>query len=261
MQLSFGSWWLAEGSALDDRIADANFEVGESRVLQRFLRPGMTVLDVGAHHGYYTLLFSAMVGQTGKVIAFEPSPRERIRLQRHVLLNKCKNVRVESFALGAASGRAELFIVEGREDWLNSLRPTSTSAEAKRICVNVRSLDEFLSHDPRVAVDFIKLDAEGAELEILKGSELLLQRKPRPLLLAEVQDIRTEPWGYAAKEIIDFMVERKFTWFAVSEEGTLKAVDSGVARFDGNFVVCPDERRPELRSLLGPGGSMIELAV
>jgi len=193
-----------------------------------------------------------MVGRSGRVVAFEPSPRERVRLLRHIRLNKCVNVRVESSALGRAKGRGELFVVEGKEDWCNSLRLPSTSSEVKGLPVSVTSLDDFLSHEADPVVDFIKLDVEGAELDILMGSELLLRRKPRPFLLAEVQDIRSRPWGYEAREVIRFLVEKGFKWFAVAQDGSLIGMDTGLMRFDGNFVACPEERQAELEVLMRP---------
>jgi hypothetical protein len=60
--------------------------------------------------------------------------------------------------------------------------------------------------------------------------------------MCEVQDIRTAPWGYAAKAIIDFLSERGFQWFSFSEGGGLKPIPSDQAGFDGNYVAIPDER-------------------
>jgi FkbM family methyltransferase len=60
-------------------------------------------LDIGAHHGLYTLLASRRVGRRGMVVAFEPSPRERRRLAKHLRVNRCANVEVEACAVGDAS--------------------------------------------------------------------------------------------------------------------------------------------------------------
>src|SRR5258708_10712335 len=100
LRLPFGAWWLAQKSALDDELIHEGFEDAEVAFVNRLLRPGMTVLDAGAHHGLYTLLASKRVGRRGRVIAFEPSPRERKRLRRHLWANRCKNVAVQSCALG-----------------------------------------------------------------------------------------------------------------------------------------------------------------
>src|SRR5277367_4156815 len=82
--LPFGAKWVAEGSALDRTLQSGGFEKSEVNFVQQYLRSGMTVLDIGAHHGLYTLLASLRVGERGRVIAFEPSPRERVRLERHI---------------------------------------------------------------------------------------------------------------------------------------------------------------------------------
>src|SRR5439155_23701316 len=191
----------------------------ETKFVARFLRDGMTVLDIGAHHGFYTLLASSRVGSSGSVIAFEPSPRERVRLERHVRLNKCANVRIEQTALGASPGKAELFLVEGMEDYCNSLRPPAVNAETRRVPVNVTTLDEFLSSTRLTGVHFIKLDVEGAELEVLKGASNLLRQSSRPVFMIEVYDIRTKPWGYAARDSVRFLMERTFDRYSPDESG------------------------------------------
>jgi FkbM family methyltransferase len=76
---------------------------------------GMTVLDVGAHNGFYTLLASKKVGPSGRVIAFEPSPRERQRLLSNLWINRCSNVIVEPVALAEEDSVATLFVVSGAE--------------------------------------------------------------------------------------------------------------------------------------------------
>src|SRR6202022_4832032 len=120
-------WWLAEKSALDDDLVQEGFEDAEIAFVHRLLRPGMTVLDAGAHHGLYTLLASKRVGKQGRVIAFEPSPRERKRLRRHLRVNRCKNVDVQSCALGDQGREADLFLVEGGAHWGTTFRDTPLS--------------------------------------------------------------------------------------------------------------------------------------
>ena len=240
--LPFGARWLCEQSALDGQLRSGKFEVAETKFVARFLRDGMTVLDIGAHHGFYTLLASSRVGSSGSVIAFEPSPRERVRLERHVRLNKCANVRIEQIALGASPGRAELFLVEGMEDYCNSLRPPAVNAETRRVPVSVTTLDEFLSSAGLADVHFVKLDVEGAELDVLKGASNLLRQSLRPVFMVEVYDIRTRPWGYSARDIVRFLAERSFKWFSLEESGQPAPVDSIGCSFDANLVAVPAER-------------------
>ena len=104
---------------------------------KRLLRPGMTVLDIGAHHGYYTLLASRRVGPQGKVLAVEASSRERKRLGLHLRINGCRNVQLESRALGEAEGTGELFLVEGSESGCNSLHRPATAAQTESVAVQI----------------------------------------------------------------------------------------------------------------------------
>lgn len=245
LQLSFGSWWLALDSALDSCLQAGSFEAPESAFLHRFLQEGMTVMDIGAHHGYYTLLSSVLVGRSGRVVAFEPSARERVRLIRHVRLNRYANVQVEAFALGAEKANRELFVADGKQDWCNSLRPPAIESATMRVPVGVTTVDEFLALEGIKKVDFIKLDVEGGELDVLRGAVQLLEDRPRPIVLAEVQDIRTAPWGYAAREIIELMVGHSYSWYTIALDGSLEALDVSASQYDGNFVAWPKERPAE----------------
>jgi len=242
LTLPFGAKWLPEHSALDGQLLSGKFEVAETNFVTRFLRDGMTILDIGAHHGFYTLLASKLVGPTGKVVSFEPSPRECVRLERHIRLNNCANVRIEQIALGASPGKAELFLVEGTEDYCNSLRPPAVNAETRKVPVKVTTLDEFLPATGLTGVDFIKLDVEGAELDVLKGASNLLRRSLRPVFMVEVYDIRTRPWGYAAHDIVRFLADRSFEWFTLEESGKPRPANSVSPSFDANLVAVPAER-------------------
>lgn len=241
LRLPFGAWWLAEHSALDRELIYDGFETAEAAFVARFLRPGMTVLDVGAHHGLYTLLASKCVGQDGRVIAFEPSPRERRRLLQHLRVNRCGNVEVRRFALGDRAGEVDLYLVEGAHDWCNSLRAPNVEERTSKVRVEVRLLDDVLEGLSWPRVDFVKLDVEGAELSCLYGARRMLRGDLRPAILVEVQDVRTAPWGYAAREIVRFLAGAGYSWFALADDGSLESISSELASYDGNLVALPHE--------------------
>lgn len=250
LRLSFGAWWLAEESALDEKlIHENNFEAREMQFVGMFLRPGMTVLDVGAHHGLYTLLASKRVGGKGRVIAFEPSGRERRRLKRHMRVNRCRNVTVQPCALGDFTGCGELFVAEKFEDWCNSLRPPATKQSTRKVPVMVRRADKALRAMGITQVDFIKLDVEGAELSVLKGAAQIL-RDLRPAVLAEVQDSRTKAWGHPAREIVEFLEQLNYRWFRVADKGKLEAISTNVTRYDANLVALPHERVSDFAEMI-----------
>ncbi|PYT62377.1 MAG: hypothetical protein DMG35_07715 [Acidobacteria bacterium] len=251
LRLPFGVWWLAEGSALDQELIYNEFEEMEMKFVKKLLRRDMTVVDVGAHHGLYTLLASKRVGWDGHVIAIEPSPRECVRLEKHLRLNRCSNVELVPCAAGEDPGEADLYLVDGFNDWCNSLRPPASAESVTTVRVQVRRLDDILSELEIPKVDFVKLDVEGAELSVLYGAMKLLQRESRPAMLVEVQDVRTRQWDYAAREILQFLIRMDYQWFAIAAKGALLPISCDEESYDANLVALPLERTEEFLNLLG----------
>lgn len=247
VRLSFGAWFLGRNDYLGSTLTFDGFEPNERAFVQNFLKPGMTVIDIGAHHGFYTLLASKIVGTGGKVFAFEPSPRERSALRFNLSLNRCKNVVVQDLALGSQDGEATLHVVD-HQTGCNSLRPPAADVSQtwKPTRVQVRRLDGWLDRREVSRVDFIKLDVEGGELEVLKGATLLLGRHPRPAILAELEDARSESWGYRAKDTAAHLQNIGFDWFRILQAGTLEQMSDNSDRYEGNYVALPKERIAEL---------------
>jgi len=239
--LPFGAWFLARNDYMGGAEMHGGFESAERAFVSRFLRAGMTALDIGAHHGLYTLLASKRVGPSGLVFAFEPSPREHRALQWNVRLNRCKNVVIEGLALGNEEGERSLYVVDGYETGCNSLRPPAVPGVIWGVPVRVTTLDQWLVTRDLKTIDFIKVDVEGSELSVLQGAQRLLESAPRPVILAEVQDVRTQPWGYRASEIITYLSAKGYKWFSLTAEGAVVPLEDRAETFDGNFVACPEE--------------------
>ncbi len=247
VRLPWGGWWIARRDFLDRALRwKQPYEPKEVAFLQNYLRPGMTFLDLGAHHGYYTLLASRRVGPRGRVIAFEPSFRERRRLIFHAFLNWCRNVRVEPFALGSREAQGELYVVLELQTGCNSLRPPVGTGPTRRVSVAQTTLDLYLERTGIPRVDAMKVDVEGGELEAFRGAAGLLARRPRPVILCEVQEIRTAPWGYRSVEIFDLLTAWGFHWFSLSGDGALTPCERKEV-FDDNLVAVPEERLGEFR--------------
>jgi FkbM family methyltransferase len=245
VRLSFGMWFWAGPDYVSAALLQGNFELAELAFADRCVQIGQTVLDIGAHHGLYTLFASERVGARGKVVSFEPSPRENEALRNNLALNRCRNVQTENLALGDQEGECILHVIDHGETGCNSLRPPSSGGASTPVKVRITTLDHWLDEHAIGPVHFIKLDVEGGELAVLRGADRLLSQRPRPVILAEVQDIRTAPWGYPAKEIITFLLQRDFVWHTIGIDGTLHRFELSGDGVDGNFVAWPREVQPK----------------
>lgn len=239
-RVSYGAWWLAVNDANNDGYFSGNYESKELRFVKTFLKPGMVVIDIGAHHGFYSLYASKLVGSLGRVIAFEPSTRELKRLRLHVHINLCKNVDVVPLALSNSTETTAFYVVMGRDTGCNSLRAPAVSEPIKKVQVQTTTLDDYLNRAGVQKVDFIKLDAEGAEIEIFMGASHLLSRSPRPVIMCELSEGRCLPWGHTCKDIIDLLgKEYNYRWYNLCAEGSLGRflLTEGVE----NYVAVPAE--------------------
>jgi FkbM family methyltransferase len=160
------------------------FEVRETTFVRAALRRGDLFVDVGANAGYYTLLASRIVGNDGAVVALEPSPRVRERLERNVRLNDLRNVTIRAQALAAEEGEAPLFVSEDpNNSGIASLRPGAGRAAAPQM-VAATTLDEIAEELDR-PIDLLKVDVEGAELEVFAGGGRTLSGPDAPAIVFE----------------------------------------------------------------------------
>ena len=151
----------------------------ETSFLHRWLLPGMTVIDIGANLGVYSLPMSRLVGRTGHVFAYEPGSTARSFLQRSRERNGADNLEILPLALSDCRREGRLLFGDSTE--LNTLG-NSGAGEA----VNVTSLDDEDAARGWPAPDFIKIDAEGEEERILAGARNFFARHS-PLIMFEIR--------------------------------------------------------------------------
>ena len=146
-----------------------SFEIDKQRRLQDRLREGMTAFDIGAHVGFYTLLMSRMVGDSGKVFAFEPWPANVTDCLAHVRMNHLGNVVVVPVAVGNTSGLASF--ASGESTSSGKLAQAETVVR-----VACLTLDEVIATGRFPIPDVVKVDVEGAESQVLEGAQTLLRQ-------------------------------------------------------------------------------------
>jgi FkbM family methyltransferase len=211
---------LPELSALD-LYRHGCIEPDLTAVVLRHLQPGMTFVDVGAHYGYYVSVAKQLVGRGGVVVAFEPGRDAFSLLSRKT--PPAPNVRRENMAAGAGNGTAVLRDFGPRHSALNTLKsharvPPREQDRLRARSYEVRSVrldDYFARHALRP--DFVKIDAEGSELDVLRGMEETL-KSTVCLVSIEVGDYEDGP--SMSRECIGFMARLGFSCFE-SRQGAL----------------------------------------
>ncbi|UAL11774.1 FkbM family methyltransferase [Caulobacter segnis] len=155
-------------------------EPGTGDVLRRLVQPGMVVADVGANIGLLTLLMAWATGPSGKVIAFEPEAVPRSNLEKMKHLNGLAWVEVRDQAVGEKPGRLTFHVSDiiGH----SSLYALPETEEARTVEVEVVRLDDVA---PAKRMDVVKIDVEGAELDVLAGMKGLIAKNPDLAIVAE----------------------------------------------------------------------------
>jgi FkbM family methyltransferase len=189
------------------------------RFVWGWLRAGLTVLDVGAHIGQYTLLASGLVGPAGRVIAFEPHPVLGRVLRRNVGRAGCQNVTVLPVALDRAPGLGTLVLHPPDNFGGSSLRPDGASAHHARATVEVTTLDEALDRLGRPPVDLVKIDVEGAELGVIDGARGTLAANPGVVLIVEFRRANPLRFGHTVEDLEARLRELGFQLFTLTPDG------------------------------------------
>lgn len=149
--------------------------------LDHFLEAGNVFLDVGANSGVFTMKAATCVGPGGLVVAVEPLPEMFCVLQRNVGLNGYSNVRIRNFCAGDRIGLAEFWINFGKPNSASFTRRDQKARKYTPLCI---TLDELARLDNLSRLDYLKIDAEGAEASVLAGAAGLLDRF-KPAIQAE----------------------------------------------------------------------------
>jgi FkbM family methyltransferase len=240
-------WWDPDDNVLRMFTVSirGDFEEKETRFLRSVLRPGDTVLDVGASFGWYTLVFSQMVGDAGRVHAFEPIPHNFDILARNCRLNQAANVRLNNIAIGAKVEDRDLYLPDIGSSGAFRLHQYRNKFET--IHCRAQTLDDYVARSGISHVDLIKADIEGAELEMLHGATNVLQIDSQPIWLIEIQAKSCSLFGHTPRAVFDRMCRFGYSPYCISEAGILQPLlDTSEPLPDYNFVFAKDNRLAEL---------------
>jgi FkbM family methyltransferase len=172
-------------------------------LLLPLLKPGMTVFDIGANIGYYTLLMARKVGHAGSVHAFEINDHVIDLLTRNLELANARNVKLVRRAVAKTTGEVDFFVPRPGDEAEGSLRKSARYDSARTVRVASVSLDDYLQENKIEKVDLIKIDVEGAEYEVFEGAKNLLSSAHRPVIMFEALDTACMNFGVSWLDVVE----------------------------------------------------------
>jgi FkbM family methyltransferase len=215
------------------------YERDETAMMQRIIRDGNVVWDVGANHGFYSATFARRYPNV-RVEAFEPVPRTFAALQRNIERNRVSpQVHLHQHGLSDHSGEATFYFY-GAGSGNGSLRDLSGREDVEEYTVQLRVVDDLVAEGVP-APDFMKIDVEGAELLVLHGAMRTLRQTKAPVF-AELLRKWAEPFGYHPQDVLTLMSRIGYRCFTIHGDAlfSIDVIDDDT--METNFLFLHPDR-------------------
>lgn len=214
----------------------------------RYITEGMTVIDVGAHVGIYSMLSSELVGTSGHIYSFEPTPWTFRILTENT--KKLPNVTITNKAVSAETKTltfADYGPGYGAFNSAHAAGATAINITPTMVSVTSTALDAYCEENG-IVPNIIKIDAEGFEPEVLRGSIGLLTttENPRPLVSIEVAG--GSAWAENSREAFTLLAQYNYQPYEMSVEGLITPHTYVDSYFYDNLLFIPDERVAEIKN-------------
>lgn len=225
---------ISTGSYIEWKIlAEGTYEPATGNLISLSLRPGFVAMDIGANIGVHTLRMARAVGESGRVISFEPMPHLQNKLQANIRLNRLESI-VETIAVAVSDAAGETKM-SGSEDTFN--QGTGRMDDQGGTTVEVITGDSKVQELGLTQLDLIKIDIEGYEMKAIQGlAESIARFKPR--LLVEYDQTYWEKCGSSWTEFKSFLEKNNYQLYKI-EEFTLTKILSTPETSSCNVFCIP----------------------
>ena len=197
------------------------YEKYETNLFKSVVGEGMTVVDLGANIGYYTLLAAKLVGRKGRVFAFEPAPDNFSLLLKNIEANGYDNIIPVQKAVSNKTGTTKLFLHRMNQ---GDHRIYDSHDGREAITVNVTTLDTFFENG-QYPIDIIKMDIQGAEMAALQGMAEIVLKNDSLNIITEFWPKMLQNFGFSPLEFLSKLIEYGFTLYSItSKEPWIKPV-------------------------------------
>ncbi len=220
IQGPFDSRWMLS------RVKAGLYEPLELELFKDAIASGMTVLDIGANIGWYSIIASRAVRDVGVVHAFEADPRNLLHLRANVRLNGCTNIAVVDAAVADGPGTCSFRMAE-KPTYSSRYMSMGDMAVTKTIEVDTVAIDDVLAKD--LTVHVIKMDIEGGEAAALRGMDTTLRASPNLKMFIEYEPLALEAAEESPEEFLG-VLQSLFEDISVIDEDDRRLVPLGQAR-------------------------------
>lgn len=201
------------------------YEPFETETVQKEIKEGDIVLDIGANIGYYTLIFAKIVGENGKIFAFEPDPTNFLLLKKNVEINGYKNVILIEKAVFNKTEKARLYLSDNTAIDHRIYNPIYKNENRKSINVEAICIDNYFENYAG-KIDFIKMDIQGAEASAFQGMSNLLKKNDAIKIITEFFPNGLKAAGTSSEEYLKLLTDSDFKLYDINEqEKKMQSVD------------------------------------
>ncbi len=204
-----------------------HYEPDVSLMMCKIVEAGDVVVDVGANAGFFTVLLGALTGASGRVVSFEPGDNNLPRLKNNIALNKLTNIALVEKAASDAPGEIKFFINSddsgGNALWDVGTFPgnVKSAAAPQAVTIQATTVDAEFERLGLPSPKLIKVDTEGAELQVLGGCKKMLAGCRVPFVIAEYHPFGLVKMGTAPEALRAFMEGLGYSTFAMYYDGTM----------------------------------------
>ena len=199
-----------------DMVA-GRYEPESTKLFEQLAKPGTSVIDIGAHVGYYSLLAARRIGSEGKVFAFEPEPMNYELLTKNAALNGYANIKGVNKAVSDQVGANTLYLSKLDNGRHTLFQQDTTQSEGTT--VETTTIDAFLESEGWPDIGLIKIDVEGAELSVLNGMSRLLAKNRSLNMIIELNPALLRNAAVDPLDFLNRLKQQGFKVYVIDESG------------------------------------------
>lgn len=228
-----------------------SYELPTVRFIRKLLSKGGTAVDVGAQIGYLTLVMAMSGEKSATVYSFEPEPENIRRFNRNIHLNTISNVTLIQKAVSNTNSPIKLYLSADHNAGTHSTIASDPNVSSQYIEIPAVTLDTVVSEHNITELSLVKIDVEGAELEVIQGAQNTIQEL-QPTFIIELSEVMQQSRGFSSPKFKQMMKEFNYSPFEILDNGQLLQISLEKTHAMDNIVFIHKNRLDTLHYLISP---------